>query len=58
MQFDPRTLVRAALFALLGLLGLISLAVAPWTGIVLVLVAGTGVAYNLLPWETWLPRKE
>jgi len=58
MQSDPRTLVRAALFALLGLLGLVSLLIAPWTGIVLVLIAGTGVAYTLLPWETWLPRKQ
>lgn len=58
MQFDPRALVRAALFGALGLLGLISLAVtAWWTGIVLILVAGTGVAYTLLPWESWLPGK-
>jgi hypothetical protein len=58
MEFDPRTIVRAALFALLGLLGLVSLIIAPWTGVVLILIAGTGVAYTLLPWETWLPRKE
>jgi len=58
MELDPRTIVRACLFALLGLLGLVSLIIAPWTGVVLVLVAGTGVAYTLLPWETWLPRKE
>jgi hypothetical protein len=58
MEFDPRTIVRAALFALLGLLGLVSMIIAPWTGVVLVLIAGTGVAYTLLPWETWLPRKE
>lgn len=57
MEFDPRTIVRAALFALLGLLGLVSLIIAPWTGVVLVLVAGTGVAYALLPWQSWLPRK-
>jgi hypothetical protein len=58
MQFHFAQLVRAGLFALLGMLGLISLIIAPWTGVVLVLVAGTGIAYNLLPWETWLPRKE
>jgi hypothetical protein len=40
----PRPLVRAALFALLGLLGLLSLIVSPWTGVVLILVAGTGAA--------------
>ena len=49
MQTDPRTLVRAGLFALLGLLGLVSLVVQPWTGVVLVLVAGGGIAYTLLP---------
>ena len=49
MQIDPRTLVRAGLFALLGLLGLVSLAVTDWwTGVVLVLVARTGIAYTLL----------
>jgi hypothetical protein len=37
----PRPLVRAALFALLGL---VSLIVSPWTGVVLILVAGTGAA--------------
>jgi fatty acid desaturase len=58
MEFDPRTIVRAALFALLGLLGLVSMIIAPWTGVVLILVAGTGVAYTLLPWETWLPGKQ
>jgi hypothetical protein len=58
MQFHPVQLVRAGLFAVLGMLGLVSLIIAPWTGVVLVLVAGTGIAYNLLPWETWLPRKE
>jgi hypothetical protein len=57
MRFDPRTLIRAGLFALLGLLGLVSLIIQPWTGVVLVLVASTGIAYNLLPWETWLSRK-
>jgi hypothetical protein len=36
----PRPLVRAAL---LDLLGLVSLIVSPWTGVVLILVAGTGV---------------
>ena len=41
---SPRPLVRAALFALLGLLGLVSLIVSPWTGVVLMLVAGTGAA--------------
>jgi hypothetical protein len=35
---SPRPLVRAALFALLGLLGLVSLIVSPWTGVVLILV--------------------
>ena len=58
MQLDPAQIVRAALFALLGLLGLVSLVFAPWTGIVLILVAGTGVAYTLLPWETWVARRE
>ena len=58
MELDPRTIVRACLFALLGLLGLVSLIIAPWTGVVLVLVAGTGVAYTLLPWETWLPGRK
>ena len=58
MQFNPAQLVRACLFALLGLLGLVLLVIAPWTGVVLVLVAGGGVAYTLLPWESWLPRKE
>jgi hypothetical protein len=29
-----------------------------WTGVVLVLVAGTGIACTLLPWDTWLPHKE
>ncbi len=58
MELDPRTIVRACLFALLGLLGLVSLVIAPWTGVVLILVAGVGVAYTLLPWETWLPRKQ
>ena len=56
MQFHSAQLVRAGLFALLGLLGLVSLIIAPWTGVVLILVAGTGVAYALLPWESWLPR--
>jgi hypothetical protein len=56
MQLHPVQLVKAALFALLGLLGLVSLFISPWTGVVLVLVAGTGVAYTLLPWETWLPK--
>ena len=37
----PRPLVRAALFALLGT---VSLIVSPWTGVVLILVAGTGIA--------------
>jgi hypothetical protein len=45
-------------FAQLGLLGLVSLFIQPWTGVVLVQVAGTGIAYALLPWETWLPKKE
>ena len=40
----PLPLVRAALFALLGLLGRVSLIVSPWPGVVLILVAGTGVA--------------
>ena len=57
MQFDPRTLIRAGLFALLGLLGLVSLIIQPWTGVVLVLVAGAGVAYTLLPWQSWLPKQ-
>jgi hypothetical protein len=35
----PRRPVRP-----LGLLGLVSLIVSPWTGVVLILVAGTGVA--------------
>jgi hypothetical protein len=56
MQFHSAQLVRAGLFALLGMLGLVSLIIQPWTGVVLILVAGTGIAYNLLPWETWLPR--
>jgi hypothetical protein len=30
--------------ALLGLLGLVSLIVSPWIGVVLILAAGTGVA--------------
>ena len=58
MQLDPRQLVRAALFALMGMLGLVSLIIAPWTGIVLILVAGGGTAYTLLPWESWLPRRD
>ena len=56
MQFHSAQLVRAGLFALLGMLGLVSLIIQPWTGVVLILVAGTGIAYNLLPWETWLSR--
>ena len=40
MQIDPRTLVRARLFALLGLLGLVLLVITPWTGVVLILVVG------------------
>jgi hypothetical protein len=58
MPFTPAQLVRAGLFALLGLLGLVSLVIQPWTGVVLILVAGTGVAYALLPWEGWLPRRQ
>jgi hypothetical protein len=58
MQFSPPQIVRAGLFALLGMLGLVSLIIAPWTGVVLILIACGGVAYALLPWETWLPRKE
>jgi hypothetical protein len=58
MQTDPRTQVRACLFALLGLLGLASLVIAPWTGVVLILLASTGVAYTLLPWGSWLPRRQ
>jgi hypothetical protein len=46
--------VRPGLFALLGL---VSLLIQSWTGVVLVPVAGTGVAYALLPWQSWLPRK-
>lgn len=42
----------------MGMLGLVWLILAPWTGVVMILVAGTGIAYNLLPWETWLPRKQ
>ena len=56
MQFHSAHLVRAGLFALLGMLGLVSLIIQPWTGVVLILVAGTGIVYNLLPWETWLSR--
>jgi hypothetical protein len=55
VQINLRKLVRIGLFVLLGLLGLVSLVIQPWTGVVLVLVAGTGVAYTLLQWETWLP---
>lgn len=51
----PRPLARAAL---LGLPGLVSLIVSPWTGVVLILVAGTVVALTLLPWGSWLPRKQ
>jgi hypothetical protein len=51
VQIDPRPLVRA------DLVGLVSLVIAQWTGVVLILVAGTGVAYTLRPWEDWLPRK-
>jgi hypothetical protein len=40
VQIDPRTLVRSGLFALLGLLGLVPLVIAPWTGVVLILAAG------------------
>jgi hypothetical protein len=58
MQFDPRTLVRACLFALLGLLGLVSLVIQPWTGAVLILIAAGGNAYTLVPWEDWLPEKK
>jgi hypothetical protein len=58
MEIDPRSIVRAALFALMGLLGLVSLIISPWIGVVLVLVAVGGVAHILLPWEGWLPRKE
>jgi hypothetical protein len=54
VQIDPRALLRADLF---GLLGLVSLVIQPWTGVVLVLVAGTGVAYTLLPWHSWLPKQ-
>ena len=32
MQTDPRTIVRAGLFALPGLLGPISLVIQPWSG--------------------------
>lgn len=53
VQIDLRTLVRAGLFALLGLVWLV---IQPWNGVVLVLVAGTGVAYALLPWQSWPPR--
>ena len=56
MQLHYADLVRAGLFALLGMLGLVSLIIQPWTGVVLILVAGIGIAYNLLPWETWLSR--
>jgi hypothetical protein len=42
----------------MGMLGLVWLILAPWTGVVLVLIGGTGIAYNLLPWESWLPRKQ
>jgi hypothetical protein len=56
MQINPAQLVRAGRFAPLGLPGLISLIIQPWTGVVLVLIAGTGIAYTLPPWETWLPK--
>jgi hypothetical protein len=58
MQFDPRTLVRACLFALLGLLGLVSLVIQPWTGAVLILIATGGIAYTLVPWEDRLPERK
>jgi hypothetical protein len=54
VQIDPRTLVRAGLFAVLSP---VSLVIQPWTGVVLVLVAGTGAACALLPWQSWPPRK-
>jgi hypothetical protein len=54
----PHTLVRVCLFALLGLLGLVSLVIQPWTGVVLVLVAMGGIVYILLAWKNWLPRRE
>jgi hypothetical protein len=38
MRIDPRTLVPACLFALLGLIGLVSLVIQPSTGVVLILV--------------------
>jgi hypothetical protein len=56
VQFHSAQLVRVGLFALLGMLGLVSLIIQPCTGVVLILVAGTGIVYNLLPWETWLSR--
>jgi hypothetical protein len=40
-----------------ALLGLVSLITVPWAGVVLILVAGTGIAYALSPWETWLPAR-
>jgi hypothetical protein len=58
MQFDPRTVVRACRFALLGLPGLVSLVIQPWTGAVLILIATGGIACTLVPWEDWLPERK